>query len=150
MQRAEDCLDTLEKVKGEITARSEAWERQQQDTTTSLAIVAGTPSIPARTSSSLQSLMAAAEAKYRQEPGPTSATNSIQPANLLNILSQTNLLVLVLDVRPMQEYSQGHILWPSLLVDDANKKKHQGIIQIEPQWLALPRYSFSFFLIHNT
>ena len=127
------------------------------------------PLVPLRSSSSLKKLIAAAKAKYSSSspkgattpsnnnisPTPPStvdgshqsipskaSSQTIAPENLYNILSATKLHVLVLDVRPMKEYSNGHLKWARMNpVVDSGKGVPSGVIQIEPEWLSMPNTS---------
>lgn len=125
------------------TPPSNATSKDQSSTTKN------SPTVPIRSSSSLKNLIAAAQAKYHElspsfsaPPPPSTApptspsSSEISPSNLYNLFTQTRLHVLVLDVRPMQDYLQGHVRWKTR----PEAQIPSGIVQIEPDWLLLPRF----------
>ncbi|KAJ3116912.1 ubiquitin-specific protease doa4 [Physocladia obscura] len=50
--------------------------------------------------------------------------------------SKTSTKVLILDVRPMEDYIQGHLRWPDGGVSSSNGKDLvSGLVHIEPDWI---------------
>ncbi|TPX72166.1 hypothetical protein SpCBS45565_g00688 [Spizellomyces sp. 'palustris'] len=63
--------------------------------------------------------------------GPSAQRSVVHPDRLLALLKQGSTSVLILDLRPMEEYILGHVKW-KMRQDGVQG----GVVHIEPDWLA--------------
>ncbi|KAI8920053.1 hypothetical protein DFJ77DRAFT_225136 [Powellomyces hirtus] len=113
-------LPLMEELKAELKKRFETWQAEQS----SPGIVPNGQS-QIRRGSSTSSI---ASNNTAREP-----RTSISPQELLGLFQQQIKTILVLDVRPMEQFIHGHIKWriaPGPLAG--------GVVNLEPEWLDNP------------
>ncbi|KAK5665787.1 ubiquitin-specific protease doa4 [Batrachochytrium dendrobatidis] len=166
-QKAKVAMDTVENLKRLIIFRSESWERSNSD----LKLKQQSSSIPnsptitkgfADSSRHLQIQQNYSSQTTKSSPFSPSDCNyldsldfksgkrnyaSITCKQLFDIIAGPFKSVLILDVRPKEEYILGHIAWKR--PRSANSIIHGGVVNIEPEWLkseSVESDSFELFL----